>query len=141
MNIVSILSKELSLSPVHVQNVVDLLDDGKTVPFIARYRKEVTGGLDDEQLRKLTERLTYLRTVFSSLLITGPFSIVLGFNGGLMALNDRLKLRSMVTAEKDDLVFIASEEAAIRAMEPDARNVWAPMGGEPVIVRVKEGKY
>ena len=87
------------------------------------------------------ERLTYLRTVFSSLLITGPFSIVLGFNGGLMALNDRLKLRSMVTAEKDDLVFIASEEAAIRAMEPDARNVWAPMGGEPVIVRVKEGKY
>ena len=86
------------------------------------------------------ERLTYLRTVFSSLLITGPFSIVLGFNGGLMALNDRLKLRSMVTAEKDDLVFIASEEAAIRAMEPDARNVWAPMGGEPVIVRVKEGK-
>lgn len=87
------------------------------------------------------ERLTYLRTVFSSLLITGPFSIVLGFNGGLMALNDRLKLRSMVTAEKDDLVFIASEEAAIRTMEPDARNVWAPMGGEPVIVRVKEGKY
>ena len=87
------------------------------------------------------ERLTYLRTVFSSLLITGPFSIVLGFNGGLMALNDRLKLRSMVTAEKDDLVFIASEEAAIRAMEPDASNVWAPMGGEPVIVRVKEGKY
>ena len=47
----------------------------------------------------------------------------------------------MVTAEKDDLVFIASEEAAIRAMEPDARNVWAPMGGEPVIVRVKEGEY
>ena len=79
--------------------------------------------------------------MFSSLLITGPFSIVLGFNGGLMALNDRLKLRSMVTAEKDDLVFIASEEAAIRAMEPDARNVWAPMGGEPVIVRVKEGEY
>lgn len=87
------------------------------------------------------DRLTYLRTVFSSLLITGPFSIVLGFDGGLMALNDRLKLRSMVTAEKDDLVFIASEEAAIRAMEPDARNVWAPMGGEPVIVRVKEGRF
>ena len=83
---------------------------------------------------------TYLRTVFSSLLITGPFSIVLGFNGGLMALNDRLKLRSMVTAEKGDLVYIASEEAAIRAMEPDARNVWAPTGGEPVIVRVEGGE-
>ena len=97
--------------------------------------------VSDGKAASEAERLTYLRTVFSSLLITGPFSIVLGFNGGLMALNDRLKLRSMVTAEKDDLVFIASEEAAIRAMEPDASNVWAPMGGEPVIVRVKEGKY
>lgn len=87
------------------------------------------------------EKLTYLRTVFSSLLITGPFSIILGFNGGLMALNDRLKLRSMVVGEKDDKVFIASEEAAIRTMEPNATNIYAPAGGEPVIVKVKEGKF
>lgn len=46
------------------------------------------------------EKHIYLRTLFSSLLITGPFSIVLGFEGGLMALNDRLKLRSMVVGEK-----------------------------------------
>ena len=45
---------------------------------------------------KEKERLAFLRTVFPSLLITGPFSIVLDFEGGLMALNDRLKLRSMV---------------------------------------------
>ena len=69
------------------------------------------------------------------------FIIILGFNGGLMALNDRLKLRSMVTAEKDDKVFIASEEAAIRVMAPDAENLYAPMGGEPFIVKVKEGAY
>ena len=87
------------------------------------------------------ERAAWLRTVYPSLLVTGPFSIVLGFEGGLMALNDRLKLRSMVTAEKDDRVFIASEEAAIRAMEPDAGNLYAPAGGEPVIVRVKEGAF
>ena len=87
------------------------------------------------------EKLSYLRKVFSSLLITGPFSIVLGFEGGLMALNDRLKLRSMVVGEKDDKVYIASEEAAIRAMEPDAESIYAPAGGEPVIVRVKEGKF
>ena len=85
------------------------------------------------------EKLTYLRKIFSSLLITGPFSIVLGFDGGIMALNDRLKLRSMVVGEKDDLVFVASEEAAIRTMEPQAENIYAPAGGEPVIVRVKEG--
>ena len=83
----------------------------------------------------------YLRTMFPSLLITGPFSIVLGFNGGLMALNDRLKLRSMVVGEKDDKVYIASEEAAIRMMEPNAENIWAPAGGEPVIVKVKDGAY
>lgn len=83
----------------------------------------------------------YLRTLFPSLLITGPFSIVLGFNGGLMALNDRLKLRSMVVGEKDDKVFIASEEAAIRTMEPNAENIWAPAGGEPVIITVKDGAF
>ena len=87
------------------------------------------------------KKLQYLRTVFPSLLVTGPFSIVLGFSGGLMALNDRLKLRSMVVGEKDDRVFVASEEAAIRAMEPDARGICAPAGGEPVIVTVKEGAY
>lgn len=83
----------------------------------------------------------YLRTRFPSLLVTGPFSIILGFEGGLMALNDRLKLRSMVVAEKDDKVFIASEEAAIRVMEPEAENIYAPAGGEPVIIKVKEGAY
>ena len=86
------------------------------------------------------QNLTYLRSVFSSLLITGPFSIVLGFDGGLMALNDRLKLRSMVVGEKDDRVCVASEEAAIRAMEPDAHHIWSPAGGEPVIVRVETEK-
>ena len=80
------------------------------------------------------KRYTYLRNVYSSLLITGPFSILLGFEGGLMALNDRLKLRSMVAAEKGDRVYIASEECAIRMMEPDVERIWAPKGGEPVII-------
>ena len=87
------------------------------------------------------QKYEFLRTVFPSLLITGPFSIVLGFNGGLMALNDRLKLRSMVVGEKDDRVFIASEEAAIRVMEPNAENIYAPAGGEPVIIKLKEGAF
>ena len=103
----------------------------------APFWSTIAGKTDIEEKNKLT----YLRTMFSSLLITGPFSIVFGFNGGLMALNDRLKLRSMVAGEKGDRVFIASEEAAIRAMEPEAENIWAPAGGEPVIVQVKEGAY
>ena len=82
-----------------------------------------------------------LETVFPSLLVTGPFSIILGFNGGLMALNYRLKLRSMVVGEQDDMVYIASEEAAIRVMAPEIQKIWSPAGGEPVIVRVKEGAF
>lgn len=94
-------------------------------------------GMDENE----AEEHAYLRKMYSSLLITGPFSIILGFEGGLMALNDRLKLRSMVTAEKDDMVYIASEEAAIRALAPDAGEIYSPAGGEPIIIRVKEGAY
>lgn len=103
----------------------------------APFWSTIAGKTDEYERNKLQ----YLRTVFPSLLVTGPFSIILGFDGGLMALNDRLKLRSMVVGEKDDRVFIASEEAAIRAMEPDAGKIRAPSGGEPVIVRVKEGAF
>ena len=78
-------------------------------------------------------RLTYLRNVFAGLLVTGPFSILVGFTGGLMALNDRLKLRSMVVGEKGDMAYIASEESAIRVIAPSLDKVWAPAGGEPVI--------
>jgi glutamate synthase domain-containing protein 1 len=81
----------------------------------------------------------FLRRQFSELLITGPFSILLGFDGGLMALNDRLKLRSMVSAEKGDMTYFASEECAIRVIEPDLDRIWSPAGGEPVIVRLNPG--
>lgn len=55
------IAAELSVRPAQVEAAVGLLDEGSTVPFIARYRKEVTGGLDDTQLRNLEERLRYLR--------------------------------------------------------------------------------
>jgi len=56
-----IIAMELQVRPEQVASVVRLLDEGNTVPFIARYRKEVTGGLDDTQLRQLDQRLGYLR--------------------------------------------------------------------------------
>jgi uncharacterized protein len=61
MNIVSRIADELGVRQAQVESAVKLLDEGATVPFIARYRKEVTGGLDDTQLRNLEERLIYLR--------------------------------------------------------------------------------
>ncbi|MDD3569753.1 MAG: Tex family protein [Lachnospiraceae bacterium] len=59
--IINILAKELNLNPTHVENVITLIDEGNTIPFIARYRKELTGTMDDQILRQLEERLNYLR--------------------------------------------------------------------------------
>ena len=56
-----ILARELGRSQRHVENVVSLLDEGNTIPFIARYRKELHGSMDDTTLRALEERLKYLR--------------------------------------------------------------------------------
>ena len=63
MNINETISKELDIGLWQVEAVVKLIDEGNTIPFIARYRKEMHGSLNDEQLRKLDERLTYLRSL------------------------------------------------------------------------------
>lgn len=63
MNITKILAEELNIKPSQVEATIGLIDDGNTIPFIARYRKEVTGSLDDEVLRNLDERLRYLRNL------------------------------------------------------------------------------
>lgn len=63
MDIIKQLAQELSLYPTQVEAAVNLIDQGNTIPFIARYRKEVTGSLDDAVLRSLNERLSYLRSL------------------------------------------------------------------------------
>jgi len=63
MDILKRITEEFSLNPEHVKNIVELLDDGNTIPFIARYRKELTGHIDDQVLRELSDRLTYLRNL------------------------------------------------------------------------------
>lgn len=63
MDILQIIADELNVKYKQVENAVNLIDEGNTIPFIARYRKEVTGGLSDEDLRILYERLNYLRNL------------------------------------------------------------------------------
>lgn len=63
MNIIETLAKEFNLKETQVKSAVELIDEGNTIPFIARYRKEVTGSLDDTVLRDLLDRLTYLRNI------------------------------------------------------------------------------
>ena len=90
MDVIQRIAKELSVNSKQVSAAVALLDEGATVPFIARYRKEITGGLDDTQLRQLEERLTYLRelndrrqTILDSIRSQGQLSVALE-----LAIND-----------------------------------------------------
>ena len=62
-NIVTNIAEELNIKPIQVEKTIELIDEGNTIPFIARYRKEATGGLSDETLRELGEKLTYLRNL------------------------------------------------------------------------------
>jgi glutamate synthase domain-containing protein 1 len=83
-------------------------------------------------------RCTELRRIYGAAALNGPFAFLFGFNGGLIGLNDRVKLRPLVVAEQGESVYMASEEAAIRVMCPDVDRSWAPVAGEPVITRVHQ---
>ena len=63
MDILKTLCTEFAVSDTHIKNIVELIDDGNTIPFIARYRKEMTGSCDDQKLREINDRLTYLRNL------------------------------------------------------------------------------
>jgi glutamate synthase domain-containing protein 1 len=89
-----------------------------------------------QQKRELVEAL---RIVYGPALINGPFAVLLGHKGGLIGLNDRIKLRPLVCARKDDVLYMASEESGIREICPSPDSVWAPKAGDPVVGRLKEG--
>ncbi len=83
--------------------------------------------------------LTALRQVYGSGLLNGPFAFILGHKDGMVGINDRIKLRPLVAAEKGDILYIANEEAAIREIASPDR-VWMPTAGEPVIANLKPEK-
>lgn len=89
----------------------------------------------EEEERELYEAL---RIVYGWAMLNGPFAILFAYNGGLVGVNDRVKLRPLVAANKGDLYFIASEESAIRAICAEPDKVWAPKAGEPVIIEMEE---
>lgn len=79
---------------------------------------------------------TALRTTYSSALINGPFSVILGSEEGLLAINDRLKLRALMVAEDGPMVYLASEQAAIELVNPGISNMRSIEGGEPFVVQL-----
>ncbi len=76
---------------------------------------------------------TKLRAIYGSALINGPFSVIIATNDKMVGINDRLKLRPLVAAKKEEFLYIASEEAAIRCVSKELDTVWMPKAGEPVI--------
>lgn len=80
-----------------------------------------------------------LRAVYGGALLNGPFAVVVGSTGRMIGFSDRIKLRPQVAARRGDMLYIASEEAAIRVVCPDPEIVWHPDGGEPVVGRLKAG--
>jgi glutamate synthase domain-containing protein 1 len=83
------------------------------------------------------ELMRTLRIVYGGALLNGPFSVVVTHRGGLIGLNDRIKLRPMVAARNGATLYVASEEAAIRVMCDNPQEIWRPEGGSPVIGRLK----
>ena len=89
----------------------------------------------DEKERKF---YTALRMVYGPLLVNGPWTVIVAHHGEMFGLTDRIRLRPLTAGEKGDLLFLSSEESAIRAVCPNPDRVWTPHGGEPVIGRLDE---
>jgi protein Tex len=129
------IATEISARPDQAKAAIELLDEGATVPFIARYRKEVTGGLDDTQLRNLSERLVYLRELEAR-----RTSIVESINGqGKMTDELAGRLAGAATkAELEDLYLpykpkrrTRAEIARERGLGPLADAIWADRAADP----------
>jgi glutamate synthase domain-containing protein 1 len=90
----------------------------------------------DRMPKKEQELNRAIRLTYGSALMNGPFAICLASEDTLLGFTDRIKLRPMVSGEHGDRLYISSEEAAIRRIEPDIEDVHMPKAGEPVIGRV-----
>lgn len=82
------------------------------------------------------ELMRALRVTYGPAMLNGPFAMVLGFNGGMIAINDRLKLRPLVAGRQGTRIVVASEECAIRKVLDAPDTIFSPKAGEPVIARV-----
>ncbi|MGQ9682669.1 MAG: class II glutamine amidotransferase [Anaerolineae bacterium] len=83
-------------------------------------------------------RWRLLRQIYASLLMNGPFAVVIAHEGEMVGLTDRVRLRPLTAATRGDLLYLSSEESAIRLVAPELDEVWTPLGGEPIIGRVGE---
>jgi glutamate synthase domain-containing protein 1 len=74
-----------------------------------------------------------LRQVYGSLLLNGPFTVIIAHQGEMIGLTDRVRLRPLTVGVKGSVLYLSSEESAIRLVCPDPDRTWIPIGGEPII--------
>ena len=74
-----------------------------------------------------------LRQVYGSLLLNGPFTVVIAHQGEMIGLTDRIRLRPLTVGVKESILFLSSEESAIRLVCPELEQAWIPMGGQPIV--------
>jgi glutamate synthase domain-containing protein 1 len=74
-----------------------------------------------------------LRQVYGSLLLNGPFTIIIAHQGEMIGLTDRIRLRPLTAGIKDQILYLSSEESAIRLICPELDEAWIPVGGEPIV--------
>ena len=95
--------------------------------------------MESAEDREFAEALKAIRIQYGPLLLNGPFAILFGWRNGLVGFNDRIKLRPLFAGEKDETLYMASEEATIREICAKPDRLWMPRAGEPVIGMLKEG--
>ena len=130
MDILKKLATELSLSETSVQSAINLLDEGNTVPFIARYRKEATGNLSDTSLRKLEERLTYLRGLQERM------------DTVIASIEEQGKLTPELRASIENASTLAEVEDLYRPYKPKRKtraSIAKERGLEPLAAYLKKG--
>lgn len=131
MDIIKIISQELELSEISVSNAIKLIDEGNTIPFIARYRKEVTHNLTDNDLRKLEERLIYLRKLEERK------------NTILKSIDEQGKLTDELKEKIDNVLILSELEDIYRPYKPKRKtraSIAKEKGLEPLSKIIREGK-
>ncbi len=131
MNIINIIATELGLKESSVSSAINLIDEGNTIPFIARYRKEATGNLTDTDLRKLEERLIYLRKLEERM------------NTVLKSIEEQGKLTDELKLEIENVSTLSELEDLYRPYKPKKKTraiIAKEKGLEPLAKAIKEGQ-
>lgn len=131
MDIINIIATELGLKESSVSSAINLIDEGNTIPFIARYRKEATGNLTDTDLRKLEERLIYLRKLEERM------------NTVLKSIEEQGKLTDELKLEIENVSTLSELEDLYRPYKPKKKTraiIAKEKGLEPLAKAIKEGR-